>query len=283
MVVEDRVIQAQVLAGSCYKGYEDFVVQGLVLRAEAIRYFRERRLTPDGKVVLAARPQGIATQLQALGLAISKRQAMRLLSGRQHGCLAESRAVLRAGLRNAAWISADDTGARHGGRNGYCTQIGNDSFTWFATRPTKSRLNFLDLLRAGDGGDLVNPAALDYECGPALAGPLIERLAQAPAERFADHAAWQTHLRQLGIGALRPEARRGAARRGCRVGAVAYGGGCSADRARRRGGACGCGFWRLRRACDRLHRAALEALPPGPWRTGRRPDQRQSRPGTGGA
>ena len=212
MVVEDRVIQAQVLAGSCYKGYEDFVVQGLVLRAEAIRYFRERRLTPDGKVVLAARPQGIATQLQALGLAISKRQAMRLLSGRQHGCLAESRAVLRAGLRNAAWISADDTGARHGGRNGYCTQIGNDSFTWFATRPTKSRLNFLDLLRAGDGGDLVNPAALDYECGPALAGPLIERLAQAPAERFADHAAWQTHLRQLGIGALRPEARRGAAR-----------------------------------------------------------------------
>ncbi len=27
-------------------------------------------------------------------------------------------------------------------------EIGNDSFTWFATRASKSRLNFLDLLRA---------------------------------------------------------------------------------------------------------------------------------------
>ena len=34
--------------------------------------------------------------------------------------------------------------AKAGAKNGYCTQIGNQYFTWFGTRSTKSRLNFLD-------------------------------------------------------------------------------------------------------------------------------------------
>ena len=39
--------------------------------------------------------------------------------------------MLRAGLTNAAWVTADDTGARHRAKNGFCTQIGNADFTWF--------------------------------------------------------------------------------------------------------------------------------------------------------
>jgi hypothetical protein len=38
--------------------------------------------------------------------------------------------VLRAGLRSADWLTADDTGARHKAQNGFCTQIGNDRFVW---------------------------------------------------------------------------------------------------------------------------------------------------------
>jgi hypothetical protein len=56
---------------------------------------------------------------------------------------------LRAGLTQAAWITVDDTGARHKAANGTCTQIGNDHFAWFGTTASKSRLNFLELLRAG--------------------------------------------------------------------------------------------------------------------------------------
>jgi hypothetical protein len=56
-------------------------------------------------------------------------------------------------------MTVDDTGVRHAGKNGFCTQIGNDWFTWFGTRFTRSRLNFLDLLRAGHSDYVLNDAA----------------------------------------------------------------------------------------------------------------------------
>jgi hypothetical protein len=100
--------------------------------------------------------------------------------------------VLRAGLETAPWISVDDTGARH--QNGYCTQIGNDHFT-----ASKSRLNFLEVLRAGYADYVINAEALAYMRQRALAGPVIKALAGHPDRHFADEAAWRDHLRRLGI------------------------------------------------------------------------------------
>ena len=161
---------------------------GPELRPHVVRIRRERWQTPDGRTVTAPMPAGITghfepelrrfvlrqyhqgqatmprlvTQLRAFGIDISKRQVVRLLNAGNGAFLDEARAVLRAGLETAAWISVDDTGARHKLKNGFCTQLGNDHFAALATTGSKSRLNFLTVLRAGYGDYVINAEALDY-------------------------------------------------------------------------------------------------------------------------
>src|ERR671931_298340 len=202
--------------GAVRHGYEDYFVQELVLHGQVTRYRRERLRTPDGRTLLAPLPDGVRPgshfgpiltayildqhhqcnvtqpllleQLRELGIDISAGQLSRLLTENQDGFHQEKAELLAAGLQTASYLGVDDTGARHRGQNGYCTALGNDLFAYFESTDSKSRLNFLTVLRGASAGYALNDVATAYWQRQQLAQELIASLSAGPS-RFADAAA----------------------------------------------------------------------------------------------
>ena len=201
--------------GSVHQRYEEYIVQELVIQAKATRYLRERIQLPDGSTLLAALPESVLDgkhfgpeliayilyqyhqchvtqpllleQLQEMGIDISAGQISHLLTEDHAEFHQEKAEVLTVGLQVSSYIGVDDTGARHEGKNGYCTAIGNDLFACFESTDSKSRLNFLQVLRGAGTGYAINEVTLAYwerqELSQAVVAKLNEEPRSSPTRR----------------------------------------------------------------------------------------------------
>ena len=86
-------------------------------------------------------------QLDQLGIDISAGQISRILTEGKDAFHEEKAELLPAGLDVSSYVQVDDTGARHQGHNGFCTHVGNEWFASFESTDSKSRVNFLEVLR----------------------------------------------------------------------------------------------------------------------------------------
>jgi hypothetical protein len=221
--VTERVPLTDVPDGAEFKGYRRFVVQDLEIRPRTTCYLLEPWRFPTGEYVTAPVPAAAAVrgghygpqlasyvlhqdyqarvtqplllaQLHDWGIEISAGQLNHLLTEGHDAFHQEKAAIKAAGLATSSYVQADDTGARHQGRNGYCTYIGNERFAWFASTDSKSRVNFLELLQA-ERCYAINAAALAYMTERGLAAGHRAMLARRPIV-LTDPNDWTAYLRR---------------------------------------------------------------------------------------
>jgi hypothetical protein len=211
--------------GSEFKGYKDFVVQGIIIEPNNTLYRMERWRTKDGEYIEGELPASvnghfdstlrsyilyqyfqchvtqplIFEQLHEFGIDISKGQINNILVENHEDFHVEKDEILSTGLEISSYINVDDTGARHKGKNGVCTHIGNELFAWFESTESKSRINFLELLRAGQTNYYIDQDALDYMDAQKLPGSQQGLLAGNEQKVFTNKDEWEKHLAKLVI------------------------------------------------------------------------------------
>ena len=159
-----------------FKGYENVVVQDILLRTDNILYHKQKYYaTSTRKTYLAELPRGYEGQFgpgikaltlafyygigtsepkileffENVGIHISAGEISNLLIKKQESFHAENDAVYEAGLQSSPWQQTDDTLTRVNGQNQHCHVVCNPVYTSYHTRASKERLSVLDVLSNG--------------------------------------------------------------------------------------------------------------------------------------
>lgn len=158
-----------------FRGYEDVVVQNIVIKTDNVKYRREVYYSPSQhKTYLGALPDGVQGEgefgpgiralipilktegglsekrllgfFQNFGIVISPAYLSQQWTGGYGLFHPEKSDLYRAGLAASDYAQIDDTSAREDGINQYCQIVCNAWFTAYFTTPAKDRRTVLDVL-----------------------------------------------------------------------------------------------------------------------------------------
>jgi len=159
-----------------FKGYEDVVVQDILLQTDNILFHKQKyysastRMTylaelprgyegqfgPGIKALTLAFYYGIGTSepkiqefFENVGIQISAGEISNLLIKKQESFHTEKDELYEAGLQSSPWQQTDDTLTRVDGQNQHCHVVCNPVYTSYHTRASKERLSVLDVLNNG--------------------------------------------------------------------------------------------------------------------------------------
>lgn len=224
-ISEVKICAQDVPEGSRFKGYQPFTVQELGLTVKETTYKLERWQTPDGKMVTAKLPDELKNEhfgptlkafmtsmyvhgmtqpsihefLVGLGFEISTGSTNDILLNEAEQYAGVGEEILTAGLQEAPFIRADDTGAKHKHKACYCTHIGGEFFAYYKTTSGKSRDNFLKILLQGKEGYEINESMIWHLFQSGVKDDILNLLEEHQGKSYSSAQGFNHLLNSLGV------------------------------------------------------------------------------------
>jgi len=228
------VDKAQLPADAEFKGYEDSVVQDVVIRTDNVLYHKEKYYSPgERRTYVAELPSGYSGQfgpgIKALalvqyfacnlaepkileffaniGIQLSAGELSNWLIKGWPALHTEEAAIYEAGLRSSPWQHLDGTATRVNGQNEHCHVVCNPLYTAYFTMAHKDRLTIVDVLRnLGARTFRVNAEAINLLHMFGLAQRTVRSVQGLPYDQDLNEAEFNALL-DARLPTLRPQQR----------------------------------------------------------------------------
>jgi hypothetical protein len=208
-----------------FKGYQDVVVQEIIIKTDNIEYRKEIYYSPSQKKTYMGKTPseikgefgpGVKSTILALkhvanvseskihefmdnfDIHIAPSTISRILTKNHELFHQEKADIFRAGLLATDYQQMDDTSSRVHSQNHYAQIVCNPYYTAYFTTPRKDRLTVLDVLRGDPDGELrsyfFNEEAFDLLVEFRLSKKLIGRLRDLISGKTLDESQMQELL-----------------------------------------------------------------------------------------